>query len=152
MRKAGLWAVLLVNSLLLISTAAAASQELRLNGPLEPVTEGFFQLSFTGAENASKVIIERATTAEFNEITSHYSPMGRFNQLALSGFSTGEYYFRAQENGYTSNIVVVTVQHHSLIQAFTLFFIGAAMFILLVVTILRYQLSSRTKKIRGHHA
>lgn len=131
--------MLLGCSIFFLTSTSAASEELLLEGPVEPVTEGFFQLKFTGATNTSKVIIERAATADFKEVTSHYAPMGSFNQLALSGFSSGEYYFRAQENGHTSNTVMITVQHHSLTQAFILFFIGAVMFILLVATILRYQ-------------
>lgn len=139
MAKVGLWTVLLVCSIFFLTSTSAASEELLLEGPVEPVTEGFFQLTFTGAQNASNVVIERASTADFNDIVSQYAPMGSFNQLALSGFSSGEYYFRAQENGHTSNTVLITVQHHSLTQAFILFFIGAVMFSLLVVTILRYQ-------------
>ncbi|MCO4320396.1 hypothetical protein [Aliidiomarina quisquiliarum] len=152
MSKARLWKVLLVSSVLFVFIASAASQELQLKGPPEPVTAGFFQLSFTGAENPRKVIIQRSVTADFTDITSHYSPMGHFNKLALSGFSSGEYYFRAQEQGHTSNIVVVSVQHHSLLQAFILFFIGAAMFVLLVATLVRYQLAKHASNIRRLHA
>ncbi|CUS49324.1 MAG: hypothetical protein HLUCCO02_04740 [Idiomarinaceae bacterium HL-53] len=117
--------------------------EITLNGPSGKVSEGYFQLQFETTqfetETPGNVVIERAETQSFDSVVAHYAPMGDFQQLTLSGFSNGTYYFRARhaESNTVSNVVKVEVQHYSLVQAFTLFIFGGFIFALLVWVILR---------------
>ena len=142
MTQAGTWKVLLMCSLLFYaaSQAVAASEasELRLEGPLEPVAEGYFKLYIHEPQQPPDVVIEQSNTPSFHSITARFAPMGDFQQVSLSGFASGDYYFRARSQDKVSNTVHVVVSHYSLQHAFTLFFIGAGLFAVLVLCILRY--------------
>ncbi|RUO44403.1 hypothetical protein CWE15_04305 [Aliidiomarina taiwanensis] len=154
MTQAGTWKVLLMCSLLFYaatcSGVASAASELKLEGPLEPVAEGYFQLHINEPQHPPDVVIEQSSTPSFQSITARYSPMGDFQQISLSGFASGDYYFRARSQEMLSNTVHVVVAHHSLQQAFTLFFIGAALFAVLVLCILRYH-RLQQKQVTTHH-
>ncbi|WP_113906300.1 hypothetical protein [Aliidiomarina celeris] len=165
MTKAGLRIVLLMCSSLFclywtIGIPSFAHQSeapaLTLTGPSGAVSEGYFRLHAEGddtlhnAPAETQLLFEQSDSEDFASVIRRYPAMGEFNQVALSGFSDGRYYFRAAvfqatnaERVAVSNVVTVHVQHHSLNRALTLFAIGAGIFILLVLTILRYHLQTK---------
>ncbi|MCC5856234.1 MAG: hypothetical protein JJU10_11250 [Idiomarina sp.] len=148
MAKAGLWIVLLMFSTILISqiglvdmkafaTESSSEPELTLSGPSGTISEGYFRLQFTGADRTRDVVIEQGGDDSFETIRAEFSPMGDFDQIALSGFPDGTFYFRAREGDNFSETVTVTVQHYPLWQALGLFAAGAILFFLLAWTLIR---------------
>ena len=85
--------------------------------------------------------LQRALRSDFSDAKPYY----RGPDLAtyISGLANGQYYFRIREvDGNRalsrwSDPVEVIVEHHSLKLAFTLFFIGAVVFALTVLVVLR---------------
>lgn len=146
MRKAVTWIVLLVTLAVMSASgsalAKASSEALTLTGPTTTISEGYFNLEVTHAQNPHDILIEQGSDATFSSVSAEFRPMGSFEQISLSGFDDGTYYFRAREGDRVSNVVEVTVRHYPLWQAFSLFGLGAVIFILLVKTIIRYHLRS----------
>lgn len=154
MTQAGTWKVLLMCSLLFyaatFNAVVSAASELQLEGPVEPVAEGYFKLHINEPLHPPDVVIEQSNSPSFQSITARYSPMGDFQQVSLSGFASGDYYFRARSQDMLSNTVHVVVAHHSLQQAFTLFFIGAVLFTVLTLCILGYHRAYQ-RQVDRHH-
>lgn len=126
------------------SAAEAQTKELALEGPSAVVNEGYFTLYLTGTspeQNFQQLEIEQSTDQNFTQVEGRFPFLGSFQQISLSGFSNGDYWFRARgerSNGevFTTAPVAVTVKHYPLWQALTLFSIGAVMFLIVAGYIL----------------
>ncbi|RUO25967.1 hypothetical protein CWE09_04365 [Aliidiomarina minuta] len=117
---------------------SAQESDIQLSGPSGAVAEGYFRLTLQGLPDSERFTIEMAEDDQFSAIIAEYQPMGMFRELSLSGFDNGIYYFRAQSGDQTSNTVSVEVRHYPLWQALSLFVVGAILFFLLIMTIIKY--------------
>lgn len=137
--------------MLLSAPVVAQTDELELSGPSATVREGYFTLSVETArdDSTASLVVERSNTENFSSVTHQYPFLGSSTSMTLSGFADGEYWFRvsASESAGTpsSPAIRVQVQHYPLWQALSLFAIGAALFLVVLVYILRAALS------RGGH-
>lgn len=137
--------------MLLSAPVIAQTDELELSGPSATVREGYFTLSVETAEGESteSLIVERSTSENFNSVTHQYPFLGSTTSMTLSGFADGDYWFRVstgeQSGKQSSPAIRVQVQHYPLWQALSLFAVGAALFLVVLVYILRAALS------RGGH-
>lgn len=161
-RAFGGWAqtLLLSVSLLVISsqlmTPAYAAQVLSLNGPAHS-REGYFQLQVGNLQEGQRFVIEQSSNESFNHVDATYPPLGSFQQLSLSGFDNGSYFFRARllqdsesiDAVVYSNIHQISVEHYSLWQALSLFAIGAMLFIALITVLLRLHWQNRAQTAQG---
>ncbi|PHN06316.1 hypothetical protein [Flavilitoribacter nigricans] len=113
----------------------------QFENPPENFTEsGYIKLSWEwipGAESANghEFELQQAPDAQFSSSTAIYQ--GQDFATFLSGLKNGDYYYRVRvkEGGpwsAWSEPTLVRVQHHSLSLAFTLFGLGALVFLLTV--------------------
>lgn len=142
-----------------VSTGAfnyPATVSVALSAP-ERVREGNFQLSVeqrsagsdAGNHEPKSWVIEQSNRADFESVVASYAPVGSFQQLSLSGFDDGDYFFRARLRAAEpaahsteqtfSNVVKVEVRHYPLWQALSVFSVGAALFFILCLTLWRLQ-------------
>ncbi|RUO81515.1 hypothetical protein CWI84_01795 [Idiomarina tyrosinivorans] len=117
-------------------SSSVQAQQLQLDVPTAPVNEGYFTVSVSGMDNTSGLFIEVANDPQFTQNYQKIPALGDFTQLSLSGFDDGTYYLRAMADGQHSAVQTVTVEHYPLWQALSLFAAGAALFALLVVSLL----------------
>lgn len=134
-------------------TPAYAAEGVSLTGP-QHSREGYFQLQVSNLPTGQRFIIEQSANEQFSHIDATYSPVGSFQQLSLSGFDNGSYFFRARilQNEVSqpidsaaiySNTHQISIQHYSLWQALGLFALGAVLFIILITVLLRLHWQSR---------
>lgn len=112
-------------------------KEFKLTAPANS-REGYFQLLISGVPDEAGFIVEQAADESFTQVMNSYTPVGSFQQLSVSGFDDGVYYFRARLNGSEneySNIVQVSVSHYSLWQALGLFTLGTVLLLSLLLTL-----------------
>lgn len=116
--------------------------------------EGYFVLSAQAQPSAATQLlwVDYATSAQFSHISRSYPWLGQgvqdFQQITLTGFTSGDHYFRLRNaaGDVLSNVVHVRVDHYPLWQALGLFFAGLTVFIVLVVLIIaNHRTASRTK-------
>ena len=82
------------------------------------------------------VEVQQAEKSDFSDAEIIYS--GPDNATFISGLANGVYFYRIRKlNGEWSEPVAVTVQHHSLSLAFTLFGLGAVVFLLTVIIVVK---------------
>ena len=92
--------------------------------------------------------LQRATKKDFSGARTFYR--GPDRATYISGLSDGTYYYRIREirpdglSSMWSPPVEVIVEHHSLNLAFTLFGIGAVVFVMTVFVVVRGETSSAT--------
>ena len=124
---------------LLARPALAYNDSYQLSGPDAPSREGYFTLSITPAPQ-QQLVLQQSQSATFDTIDAEFRWFGDFEQITLTGFTDGEYFFRLQPAADAaeapSNVVKVTVNHYPRWQAYSLFFIGLALFIVLVASLL----------------
>jgi hypothetical protein len=90
-----------------------------------------------------EVEVQQSTRADFSDAFTVYR--GYEGATFLSGFDNGTYYFRARaEGGGWSEPVSLTVSHHSLRLAFFLFGVGAIVFLLTVLVVVKGARQSTT--------
>lgn len=105
----------------------------------QPVSEaGYYQLSWelpTAPDGTVFIVDER--TSEMALGKPVYS--GKDTAMVISGKPDGTYIYqvRSADNSYLSNTLEVKVAHHSLSTAFRFFVLGAIVFIVLLIAILR---------------
>lgn len=131
-----------------ISSSAAQSYEaeplFELTGPQTIVREGYFRLTAEPGENSQgnePFIVQMSGDEDFSAIRATFPPLGNFNRLSLSGFDDGVYYFRLSspaDNSILSNSIRVEVRHYPLSRALGLFGLGAALFTILLILIIRF--------------
>ncbi|RUO70119.1 hypothetical protein [Pseudidiomarina salinarum] len=107
-----------------------------LGGPDTTVREGYFILSLDNPPT-SDLTIQQSADADFSSITTEFNWFGDFSATTLSGFADGTYYFRVNTAAGTSNVIEVEVLHYPLWQAFSLFFAGLLLFLIVVLLIVR---------------
>jgi hypothetical protein len=122
------------------------------NQPKDPLlsdkkvaTAGYFQLSWKKyfeklwPKRMAEFQLQESLSKDFHSYRTIYQ--GPDYASVLSGKSNGVFYYRVVANSgkttLTTNIVKVTVSHHSLYQAFAFFSAGAIVFFILLVMILR---------------
>lgn len=107
-----------------------------LGGPDTTVREGYFILSLDNPPTGD-LTIQQSADADFSAITTEFNWFGDFSATTLSGFADGTYYFRVNTAAGSSNVIKVEVLHYPLWQAFSLFFAGLLLFLILVLLIVR---------------
>lgn len=124
---------------LVLPGTPAQAQELRLEADTPVATAGFYQLKW---QAPGPVVLEEDDSPSFASPRIIYR--GVDAARVMSGQRDGERYYRIKDEGgsLSSNIVKVTVQHHSLARAFSFFSLGATVF---VSTLLLIGLGARTR-------
>ncbi|MDN7138483.1 hypothetical protein J6J34_09705 [Pseudidiomarina sp. 1ASP75-14] len=113
----------------------------------EQSREGYFVLALDQAPLRG-MVVQQSSQADFIKIDAEFVWFGDFEKMTLTGFSDGNFYFRLKPaENVQSNVVGVTVTHYPSWQAYTLFFTGLGLFILLVITIITLHLRSRDTKV-----
>lgn len=115
---------------LLQSTGAVAGEVPVLNSNKDVAEAGFFKLSWQ--ESIGDVEIEEATNRDFSNSNRLYP--GSDNATVISGKPNGTWYYRArsiddEQAGSWSEVMRVTVVHHSLQRALFFFSAGLVMFV-----------------------
>lgn len=82
--------------------------------------------------SATHLII--ATEQTFSNISHNIKIHSTQRAISLTGFDDGHYYVRLfdQRNNPVSNIIEVTVEHHSMGRVWVIFFSGATLFLILI--------------------
>lgn len=121
--------------LLLVPTSNVTALE--LSSDSETATAGFFQLTWTGT--APRYQLQESVTPGFTSFKTLYH--GADLATVISGKPDGEYYYRIviddSKQGVQSNVVKVSVVHHSLVHAFLFFIAGAFVFTAILIVIFR---------------
>ncbi len=106
---------------------------------------GYFTLRYNDLTAIKKPFLQVSRTATFEQI-SHSYPIAGTEQISLSGYKNGQYYFRVFDpnSNVASDSARVTVEHHSLRFATLLFSVGLALFLFLVGLI--FYFSRRNQK------
>ncbi|OOC09785.1 MULTISPECIES: hypothetical protein [Thioalkalivibrio] len=136
LRLAASFGRLPVLALALVLLAAPALAEPRFDDPPEHSADGGFTLHW---EAPGAVVLERASGPDFDDAGVIYE--GGDTSRVISGLPDGEYRFRlraadADEDAWSDRITVV-VEHHGLARAFGFFAVGGAVFLVLIVVLLR---------------
>ena len=124
-------------SLLFAYIPNANSETIQLSSDSEIATAGYFQLRWQGP--TSEYNLQESSTAEFTFSKNLYR--GSDTASVISGKPDGDYYYRVSSHDSSlpleSNIVKVTVAHHSLNDALMFFIAGAIVFITILIMIFK---------------
>jgi len=110
---------------------------IQLNSDVPLATAGYFQLTWTA--ELIPLQLQESSSPEFTAYKTIYEG----NDLArvMSGKSNGDYYYRListeANNRQISNIVKVSVSHHSLFKAFLFFIAGTIVFVATLILIIK---------------
>jgi len=116
--------------------------------------EGYFVLTAQVQSSAAEqsLWVDYAGSAQFAHVSRSYPWLGQgvadFQQITLTGFTSGDHYFRLRNaaGDVLSNVVHVRVDHYPLWQALGSFFAGLTVFMVLVVLIIaNHRAASRAK-------
>ena len=134
--KAILSAVAILLAVFSFLSPTFAYAEVELTPSEQANSEGYFTLRWKGSVSES-MVLEMSTASSFDTVEHQY-PVTRLQSITLSGYDNGLYHFRLYdpEKAEYSNAVTVSVEHRSLSLAIKLFFLGAVLFVTLVVIIL----------------
>ena len=106
-------------------------------------SDGYVKLEWEGTENAI-FELQQDTTSGFATARTIYK--GPDLASFVSGLNNGTYYYRVrEEGGEWSSAVVVNVEHQSLQLAFSLFGIGALVFLMTVYVVIHGVRKSATE-------
>lgn len=98
--------------------------------------DGHVKLTWDMAVANASVEVQQAQDKDFSNAKIIYS--GPDNATFISGLEDGTYYFRLRKpESKWSDSIKVSVQHHSLTLAFTLFGLGAVVFLLTVFVVIK---------------
>lgn len=127
---------------LLVGIASHARATLSLQSDTDTATAGYYQLHWVAGETPVRLV--ESVDPGFQTRRVLYE--GPDTARLISGKRDGHYYYRLEKAvpGNTtvhgavvvSNVLGVTVQHHSLARAFTFFTIGAAVFLATLILVL----------------
>lgn len=96
---------------------------------------GYHQLEWEATPDVATEV-QQATLSDFENAKTLYKGMDRASYI--SGLENGTYFFRVrEEGGEWSPTLTLTVQHQSLQLAFTLFGLGALVFLLTVWVVVK---------------
>jgi len=124
--------------LIFVSLNTNAAPELKTNSALS--TAGYLQLTWTPESIDSDSIqyeLQQSTSSNFTKANTIYQ--GPDQSSVISGLSNNIYYYRVrrQLQEEWSETVEVVVKHHSLTRAFGFFALGAFMFIVTTIVLLK---------------
>jgi hypothetical protein len=121
--------------IVIATSAHAQSIELRTErGGIS--NDGRVKLIWGSTGDNYQYLIQQATDSEFNQVKVIYEGPDRAS--FVSGLKTGTYYYRVKtKQGHWSETLVVEVKHHSLSLALSLFGMGALVFLLTVLVVVR---------------
>lgn len=142
-----------------------SDQKVRIIAPVEsevgmdPFTtdNGAFLLGWevSGGMDSRRVVVERSTSSEFDEVTIIYS--GADDRTFISGLAAGSYFFRVRLDGaeaYESQTVsmplAVEVEYQPLGRVFALMGFGAVTFVATLAIIIFGTLYYRRREGRNH--
>lgn len=113
-------------SVLLAMPIGASAQSPELEANPEVASAGFYQLRWYAAR---PVELEESQDPEFSSAEIVYR--GSDAARVMSGKPDGDLYYRVRDtdDGTLSNVVKVTVRHHSLERAVAFFSLGAVVFL-----------------------
>ena len=117
----------------LLTVGQPCSAEILLSSDTDTSTEGYFVLSWQ-SDTASPLYLQQALTENFTDVKTFL--LTATGSITLTGLTDGEYFYRIDSGPEQSNVISIVVAHHSLGKAFTFFFLGLALFSILLVTIL----------------
>ncbi|WP_006788571.1 hypothetical protein [Thiorhodospira sibirica] len=131
--------IFVLSALLIPALALAQPGTLSLTVSPELATAGFYRLSWEGSAH-SHFELHESQHPEFHDYRVLYS--GPDTASVQSGRADGVYYYRLStppqaddDPALLSDIVAVTVQHHSLGRALSFFALGAVVFAALLIVI-----------------
>jgi hypothetical protein len=112
--------------MLLVTPGDAMAQSATLEASPEVASAGYYQLRWRSARS---VELQESRDPEFTSATAIYR--GPDAARVISGKPDGILYYRVRDtdDGTFSNVVRVTVRHHSLERAFSFFSLGAIVFL-----------------------
>lgn len=107
-------------------------------------TEGYFVVTLSAdTPPDTMAVLEQATTEDFNDARQYRLPAN--GNITITGLPDGFYHFRARlADGSFGDTLTVEVAHHSLARAFSFFFVGLVLFVILATTIF---LGNRNTKV-----
>lgn len=108
--------------------------EMTLNTDTTLSTEGYFVLNWSSdLPDSFPLVLEQARSVTFPGSRTINVPAN--GAITITGLADGEYYYRLGTDGEYSNVVAVTVAHHSLGRALGFFLTGLSLFLVLLFTI-----------------
>lgn len=115
----------------------SAAQDLSLTTDQTTSTAGYYHLSWGGNDGSDSIYIVEETSGD--KATPRIIYKGADTATVISGKPDGIYTYKVKsEDGIrVSNRLTVTVMHHSLTTAFNFFWIGAIVFIFILIAVLR---------------
>ena len=115
-----------------------ASEAIELNSDQTTATAGYYQLSWSQEEEGTDTIYIVDEVSESGKTTKQIYK-GSDTATMISGKPDGIYTYivHSEDRKFSSKPVSVTVAHHSLTTAFNFFWIGAVVFIFILIAILR---------------
>jgi hypothetical protein len=116
----------------LLTVSSTCLAEIQLSSDSQISTEGYFVLSWQ-SDIDLPLTLEQSSTENFSDIKTISLPSE--GSLTLTGFEDGSYFFRINSSAESSNTVSITVTHHDLSRAFSFFFLGLLLFVILLVSI-----------------
>lgn len=128
-----------------MSTAAPVwAADITLSSDTVLTREGYFVISLASdTPPGTTATLEQSASADFANPHVYILPAN--GNITITGLPDGQYHFRARlGDGDFGDPLVVEVAHHSLARAFSFFFIGLVLFVILVTTIL---LGNRSTKV-----
>ena len=129
------WIIVMAAILLSGVTARANKVEFLLDAEVINLSDGHIKLQWK-AENNTTFELQQATTANFSNAATIYQ--GPDQASFISGLKDGDYFYRVRAVGRTwSKPLLIKVEHQSLTLAFTLFGVGAVVFLLTVLVVVK---------------
>jgi hypothetical protein len=115
----------------------SVAENLSLTSDQTTSTAGYYHLSWQGNDGSDSIYIVEETSGD--EETPRVIYKGADTATVISGKPDGIYTYKvkSEDSRHVSNLLTVTVEHHSLTSAFNFFWIGAIVFIFILIAILR---------------
>lgn len=118
-----------------INSSLAATTQIQSDSDI--ATAGYYQLSWSNADPDTQMVVEESNNSNFDN--SHQIYVGSESSTVISGKQNGDYFYRVKNlnSMQWSEVIKVTVVHHSLPKAFLFFFVGLFIFTSTVVVIVK---------------
>lgn len=127
---------------LCVGSFSVANTALTLQADSDVASAGYYQLQWEAGEAPTRLVESPGPEFENRRVVYEGPDAARL----ISGKSDGQYYYRLEradpegasdnEIDVVSNVLQVTVRHHSLSRAFTFFTIGAGVFLATLILVL----------------
>ena len=127
------------------SSVFASASSIGLGSDTDVSTAGFFQLTWNAPAKGEEMELRESRQPDLADYQSIYT--GPDLARSMSGKKNGDYYYQvvavSRDDPKKSDIIKVTVAHHSLTNAFMFFTLGAVVFLSIFVSILLGNRDSR---------